>query len=320
MRIGFFGSPHISAQLLEALLDGAEHEIVGVVSNADRARGRSQKMVPTEVSQLALKHNLPLLRPENLKEQSILQSLRAWQADIFVVFAYGKLMPVAVFDLPPAGSINLHGSLLPELRGASPIQSAILRGLDNTGWTVQKVVEGLDAGNLLLQSKIAIDPEETSGELFERMLPMGIELILACLHDFNRHVHAATIQDKNKVTHCHKLKMEMSWLDWELSAAEVHNQVRAFNPWPMARAMLAETEIQIMRTRRPEQTVLSDWSNLPAGSFGAGPHKGQLLVKCADAVLEILELKPHGRKQLTGKDFLNGYRRQAPVILGKSRG
>lgn len=239
-RIGYLGSPDISAQLLRSILDAGRHEVTFVLSNPDRPRGRSSRLVPTEVAELALEQNIPLYRPESLKtgegREELVQQLQRHNADIYVVFAYGKILPAAIYELPPLGAVNLHASLLPQLRGASPIQSALLHGLETTGWTVQKIAKGMDTGDLLATAEVSVQPEETAGELSERLVPVGQQL----MHDvlevgrYEELWKAARPQDENLATYCTKFTTDMSVIDWNRPAAEVHNLVRALNPRPTA--------------------------------------------------------------------------------------
>ena len=309
MKIGYFGSPDISARLLSALLDSS-HEVLFAVSNPDRPQGRSGKLVPAEVAQTALDRGLPLYRFENLRKESADQILKKHDADLYVVFAYGKLLPRSVFELPREKTVNLHGSLLPELRGASPIQTAILRGYRQTGWTLQFIEEKMDAGDIIDTARLDIDPDETAGELTERMLPIGIELTLRTLNEFDRLKAAARPQNHDQATFCSKFSMEMSGIDWSGKASAIHDQVRALNPWPIARTHLDDKTIKIYKTARLEEADENQLKDIPPGHVVAvksGRH-GRLLVKTGDGVLELLELQPENKKLMKAHDFLNGYR------------
>ena len=293
---------------------------------------------------MALQHGLPLLRPETLKNGAITAELAAFQVDLIVVFAYGRLLPADVFELPPAGTINLHASLLPLLRGASPIQSALLEGFTETGWSVQFIGQGMDTGDVLAETRLAIDPEETAGELGERLVPVGIQLVLetidrlAATYAQGGDVRAlGTPQDESVATHCRKITTEMSQINWHRPAREIHNLVRAFHPRPVARtAILSEGSLlKIHRTRvladadqKPALRYLDSAEPVPTPELAPGSmvaarmdseneNSGpKLIVTTADGLLEVLELQPENRKKLTAKDFLNGYRTVGPVLLG----
>ncbi len=316
-RIGYLGSPDISAHLLRSILDAGRHEVAFVLSNPDRPRGRSSRLHPTEVSALALERDIPLFRPESLKKgegrEELVEQLQAHDADLFVVFAYGKILPSAVYELPSLGAVNLHASLLPLLRGASPIQSALLHGLETTGWSVQKIAKGMDTGDVLATAEIPIDPEESAGELAERMLPEGVRLMLDVLERYEELWNAAQAQDESRASYCTKFTTEMSVIDWALAAQDIHNLVRALNPRPTARTQMPDgSNLKIHRTAlmAPEAAATSRYASAEPGTFGLEriDDARKLVVRAGDSVMEILELQPEGRKKLTAQDFLNGYR------------
>jgi methionyl-tRNA formyltransferase len=342
MRLGYMGSPAISARLLHALLE-SPHEIAFVVSNPDSSRGRSSRLQPTEVSALALDRGLPLFRPTSLKNGAITPDLAAFNVDLIVVFAYGRLLPADVFEMPPAGTINLHASILPLLRGASPIQSAVLEGFSETGWSIQFIAAGMDTGDVLSEVRVPVDPDESAGELTERLVPAGLQLMLETLERIARTLkeggdvrRLAATQDQERATHCRKITTAMATIDWSRPAQEIHNTVRAFNPKPIARTAFVEdgAALKIHRTRMISPETLRELTDLTSGnaippaellSLAPGnlravrfPQGPGLLVTTGDGCLEIRELQPENRKKLTAKDFLNGYRKAGPVLLGST--
>lgn len=357
MRLGYMGSPAISARLLSALLADGEHEIACVVSNPDSPRGRSKKLVPTEVSALALEKGLPLLRPETLRKGAATPELAQFGVDLFVVFAYGRLLPRDVFELPPCGTINLHASVLPLLRGASPIQSALLAGFSETGWSVQFIEAGMDTGDVLSHATISVNPDETAGELTGRLVPVGIELVRKTLRQIaERHAAGddirglATPQDDARATHCPKITTAMAEIDWTRPAAEIHNQIRALNPRPIARSRFVGEGGGLLKIQRsrvlPADVELSPFSgSVASGAGGPGPEgwrpeswgpgtfaaarlgraepgggsPAAVVVQCGEGRLQLLELQPENRRALSAKDFLNGYRSSAPTQLALSR-
>ncbi len=325
MKIGYFGSPDISASLLKALLDDSNHEIVFVVSNPDTPRGRSKKLIPTDVSALALERNIPLFRFPSLKKEDHSEELQSLAADLYVVFAYGRLLPEKVFTIPSLGSVNLHASRLPLLRGASPIQSAIMDGLNTTCWTLQYLGAEMDAGDVIAFSpEIPVELSFTAGDLKERLLPSGIKLVLESLSKFDEIKEVAVAQDHTRATYCKKLTPEMSFVDWSLSTMEIHRHVMAMNPSPVARTLLHEKLLRIFRTlplleNEDQAEIIQD---LHSKSWGTGNlivvlngRKKRLFVKTGDGFLEILELQPENRKVLAVTDFLNGFQWQAGMKL-----
>ncbi len=298
-----------------------------MVSNADRPKGRSGRPQPTDVSALAEQHGLPLLRFESLKDSEAVATLAAFHVELFLVFAYGKILPAAIFELPPQGTINLHASLLPALRGAAPIQSAILNGLDRTGWTVQFIAAKMDAGDIISQCEVAIGPDDTTEELSARMLPEGIRLVMDTLDRWNEYKTRRAEQRHDQATYCKKIEPEDARLDWSLPAAELHNRVRAFAPRPLAWTLNQGARLKIFRTRplSPSESarVLADaalpGTKIPPPGTVVVAREGKIfkmLVVTGRGLLEIFQLQPENRKSMAASDFINGSRMRSGAILG----
>lgn len=321
MKLLYFGSPEISAQLLNRLIGDGEHQICAVISNPDRPKGRSSQPVPTPVSSRALDAGLPLFRFESLKGEAghqAFQELQAFDADLAVVFAYGSIIPKAIFEAPRLGSVNLHGSLLPALRGASPVQSAILQGLTTTGWTLQRLGERMDAGDILSTVEIAVDGRETSGELFERMIPSGVQLVIDSLRRIDDLIAAARPQDETQATYCSKLRPDDAFIAWTDSSEKIHNQIRGMNPAPQARTITEKGDLILLHRSAllsdediaalfPSGDAASRHALLP-GTICVAKQSGKkrLLARTGSGFLEILELQLSGRKRMPAHDFLNG--------------
>lgn len=314
------GSPEISAALLKALLEDGEHEIVFVLSNPDTPKGRSGKLTPTPVSQTALDAGIPLYRYPSLKKNyEAVEALRSHDADLFLVFAYGRILPERIFTIPPKGSVNLHASRLPRLRGASPIQSAVLRGFESTAWTLQHLVKEMDAGDIIATGEtVPILLSDTAGDLTEKLLPSGINLVRETLRNFDELAGRATPQNHEEADYCTKIEPEMALIDWQSPGMEIHRLIQGMNPSPVARTYFHGKSFKIYRTlpANPETTVElteqhGDGIEDPAPgtllSLVAGKKK-RLFVKATDLFLEILEVQPENRKVLRSGDFLNGYR------------
>ena len=333
MRIGYFGNPALSARLLESLLSKADLELIFVVSNPDKPQKRSGEAVPSAVSALVrerakgkhLKAPL-LLQAPNIKDPAFITQLKKLQADLFVVFAYGHILPPEILALSPRGAINLHASLLPQLRGASPIQSAILRGLDKTGWTVQYISHELDLGDIICQKEIAILPDENAGELGERMLPAGIELVLQSLEQIAQSPQKiqALSQNHKEGSYCHKIQKKYAQIPWQSSAQEIHNCVRAYNPSPLSWTLLERKKLKIYRTSLIANSEMEQagWQKALPGSLGLSPDAKELWVKTGQGLLSILELQLENRRHMLAREFLNGYRqtlkakKEACTMLG----
>jgi methionyl-tRNA formyltransferase len=300
MRIGYMGSPEISARLLETL--SKHHEIAFVISNPDRPKKRSGTPESTPVASLALAQGWPLFRPESLKDGALLPELRDLAADVHFVFSYGKILPEALFNIPRYSTLNLHGSILPLLRGASPIQSALLAGMTETGWTLQKITKELDAGDILGEVRLAISPDDRASELTEKMMPLAAELSLRILENLPQALASAKPQDHAKATFCSKMRREDARIDWNLDSQSIHNRVRAYYPSPCAWAILAGKTCRILRARPSEL----NWpARVPGGIW---TENGKMYAGSGSASLEILELQLEGKKPLQTSEFLRGFR------------
>lgn len=300
MRIGYLGSPEISAELLSALAD--HHEIAFVISNPDKPKKRSGSPEPTAVSALALLRGWTLYRPETLKDGALLPELRAANADVYFVFSYGKILPEELFTIAKYSTLNLHGSILPLLRGASPIQSALLAGMTETGWSLQKITKELDAGDILGEVRLAIDPEDRTLELTERMMPFARELSLQVLADLPSALANARPQNHALATFCTKVRREDARIDWNLESQSIHNRVRAYFPAPGAWTVLGGKTCRILRTRPSEL----NWpARVPGGIW---TENGKMYAGSGSAALEILELQLEGKKALQTSEFLRGFR------------
>lgn len=320
VNIGYFGSPEISARLLEALLADPDIRLSFVVSNPDRPKGRSGAPMETPVSAVAREQEIPLYRYESLKEGRCVEELQAYGCDLFFIFAYGRLLPPSIFNLPKRGSVNLHASLLPLLRGASPIQSAILNGLTRTGWTLQLITEELDAGDVLSSVEMEILPDETTAELTERMLPAGIALSLQTLHDFDSYYRKRDSQEHLAATFCKKLTTEISWIDWNGEAQRIHNMIRGMNPWPVARARLNGKMIRILRSAipvTPHDDLQKRLDSAPPGRVVVVSDQRirRLFVKTSTLPLELLEVQPENKKAMSANDFINGLRSTEDLLF-----
>jgi len=300
MKIGYLGSPEISAQVLDAV--SSEFEISFVISNPDKPRGREGALKPTAVSELAIHKGFPLYRPQTLKDGAMEPVLRDHGADVFLIFAYGRILPRSVFEIPPDGCYNLHASLLPELRGASPIQSALLLGKSETGWSFQKITEELDAGDVLGRAVVPIDADDRASELTEKLVPVGIDLTLKILRDLPARRAAAVRQDHSSATFCSKISKDAARVKWDRSATEIVNSVRGYYPAPCAWSILEGKNTKILRARSIEMTLKN------AAPGGIWTEKDRLLVQAGIGAVEIQELQLEGKKALTSTEFLRGFR------------
>lgn len=299
MHIVFMGTPDFAVPSLQALID-AGHEITAVFTQTDKPKGRKQILTPPPVKELALRHAIPVFQPKTLKSEEAQESLRGLSPEAIVVAAYGKILPKAVLDLPKYGCINVHASLLPKYRGAAPIQWSILNGEAETGVTTMFMAEGIDTGDILFSERTPIDPDETADMLTERLSHLGAKLIVRTLERLEEGTAVRIPQDEANSSYVKMLDRELSGIDWNRTAREIHNQVRGLNPWPVAETRLKGKRLKIYRTR-----VIP----APAGMAGQISRRedGIFVVGCGgETSLELLEVQPENGKRMSGTDFLRG--------------
>ena len=304
MRVLFYGTPEFALPALRALL--AEHTIVTVVTQPDRPAHRGQKVTPPPVKLAAEAAELPVLQPPRLRDPEWPERLRALQADVAVVVAFGQILPQAVLDAPRRGSINIHASLLPKYRGAAPIQWAIIRGETVTGITTFQMDAGMDTGAILLQADTPIGPEETAGELSVRLASLGARVILDTLTRLET-LRAAPQPDD--ATLAPRLKKGDGALDWRRPARELMNLVRGCNPWPGATTPTPSGPLTIWRARAVEATG-------PPGTLIA--HARTLAIATGGGALLPLEVQPESRRAVAWDDYLRGARLSAGGVLAAS--
>lgn len=302
MRVVFMGTPHFAVASLRALVE-AGHEVRGVFSQPDKPVGRHQNVFqPTPVKEYALSQNIPVFQPAKLRDGTALEQLRVLAPELIVVAAYGRILPDDILALPPKGCINVHSSLLPKLRGAAPINWAILNGERETGVTIMHMASDLDAGDIILQEATAIDPEENAAQLYDRLADLGGALLIRAVAQIENGTSTRTPQDHKAATLAPMLSKELSPMDWGKSAWELHCQVRGLYPWPAAVTQLDGVRCKILKTSLTQET-----SSKPAGTVVQADKHGLKLV-CGDGkVLEIRELQPDGKKAMAATAFLQGH-------------
>lgn len=315
MRIMFMGTPDFSTPCLEALVK-AGHDVVGAVSQPDKPQGRGRKLVPTQVKQAAMRLGLPVFQPEKLRDGEFERILLGVDPELIVVVAYGRILPKFVLDYPKYGCINVHASLLPKYRGAGPIQRAIIDGEKVTGVTTMYMSEGLDEGDILLSRATEIAPDETAGELFDRLSEMGAELLIETIEEIESGRAARTKQDDALSSYAPMLKKEDGDIDWNKTAAEIVNLVRGTNPWPMAYTRYEGETMKVISARAD-----GGWIGGEPGKIleiVSNPDKSKsLAVGCADGRVLIDELQFKGGKRMAVRDYLNGHEIKTGVILTK---
>lgn len=299
MRLVYMGTPEFAVPPLRALLE-AGHDIAGVYTQPDRPKGRGHRLMPPPVKECAQENSLPVFQPDGFRNPDAVEALRELAPEAIVVAAYGRILPQSVLDIPRYGCINIHASLLPRLRGAAPIQWAILRGDTETGVTTMQMAAGLDTGDILMRRTTPIDPEEDAEMLYERLSRMGAELIVPTLEGVQSSAIQPIAQDDALSTYAPMLDRSLSPMDWNRSAAELHNQVRGLRPWPAASTLWNDKPLKIHRTRVAEGLSLNPGQ--------AAVQDGRLLVGCGgDTLLELCELQLEGSRRMSADELLRGH-------------
>lgn len=298
LNIIFAGTPDFAARHLQALLD-SHHNVIGVYTQPDRPAGRGKKLTASPVKELALANNIPVYQPGSLRKEPAQQELAALNADIMVVVAYGLILPKVVLDTPRLGCINVHGSILPRWRGAAPIQRALWAGDKETGVTIMQMDVGLDTGDMLLKTTLPIEDDDTSASLYEKLAEQGPVALLQALEGLANGTLAAEKQDETLANYAEKLSKEEARLDWNKSAKQLWQEVRAFNPWPVSYFEHQGNTIKVWQTQVSQAT-----SNAEPGTIISASKKG-IEVATGDGVLTLLSMQLPGKKPLSVADILN---------------
>ena len=308
MKIVFMGTPQAAVPSLERILaDG--HEVVAVYTQPDRPAGRGNKLTAPPVKEIALKHNLQVFQPVKIKTPEALELFKSHNADVAVVVAYGRILPLSFLEAFPKGAVNVHFSLLPKYRGAAPVNWAIVNGEEKTGVTTMKMDVGLDTGDVLLVSETAIGKDENAVELMQRLSVSGAELLSETLEKFDELTSKPQIHAE--ATFAPIMKKEDGKIDWNLSAREIVNRVRGFQPFPTSYTFYNSSKLTVWNAEVSD----SERGEAPNGSILHA--KGFLLVACGqNSVLKINELQLQGKNRMQARDFLNGVKLQIGEQLG----
>ncbi len=292
MKIIFMGTPDFAVPSLKRLSE-SRHNIAAVVTTPDKERGRGQKVTFTPVKEFALSNNIPVLQPEKLKDENFISSLKEFQADLFVIVAF-RILPLEVFTIPPKGSFNLHGSLLPKFRGAAPIQWALIKGEKETGLTTFALAEKVDTGNIYYQEQIKISDDDNFGTLHDKMSELGAEVIMKTVEIIESGNFTLIEQDGSQASPAPKITKEIQQISWNKPALEIHNLIRGLSPSPGAFFFHNEKLIKVYASK------LSD-VNLNPGEIKQ--TKTDLFIGCGKGTLQILELQQEGKKECIQKIF-----------------
>ncbi len=299
MKIIFMGTPDFSIPSLKILLE-SKHDVLAVVTASDKQRGRGRKISSTPVKKFAIENNIPVLQPEKLKNNpEFVEHLKKFDADIYIIVAF-KILPPEVFTIPAKGSFNLHASLLPKYRGAAPIQWALIKGETETGLTTFKLAEKVDTGNIYIQQRVEIYPEDNFETLHDRLSELGAEVVLKTVNLIETGNFILQEQDNSLATPAPKITKEIAKIDWDKSAIEIHNLIRGLSPIPGAFFELNGKIIKIYKSEFVNRTDLSPQQ--------IERTKNELIIGCGKDALKILELQQEGKKRMGIEEFLRGFR------------
>jgi methionyl-tRNA formyltransferase len=301
LRVAFFGTPAFAVPTLEALI-ASRHQVVGVVTQPDRPRGRGHKTSDAPVKARAMAAGLPVLQPDRLKDPAFADAFGEWMADLAVVAAYGKILPQALIDTPRLGMINVHASLLPRYRGAAPVHRAIIAGERETGVTIMRVVKALDAGPMLATVHRGIGDTETSDVVETDLARLGAPLLVSVVDRLANGPIEEVAQNEAAATYAPRLTKDDGLIDWGAPAVRVHNLVRGLHPWPHACSYLDGHRYIVRRSEVAPETAR------PAPPGTVLEHRTGLIVACGEGAIRIVEIQPEGKRPLSAQEFLNGHR------------
>ena len=300
MRIVFMGTPDFAVPTLTALIEGG-HEVVAVVTQPDKPKGRGKAVLMTPVKEKAIEYEIPVYQPVKVRDPEFVELLKTMAPDVIVVVAFGQILPKSILDLPKYGCVNVHASLLPKYRGAAPIQWAVIDGEKESGVTTMMMDVGLDTGDMLEQKAIPLDEKETGGSLFDKLSGVGAKLCVKTMEAIENGTAVYTPQDDALATHTGKIQKEMGSIDWSKDAEMIERLVRGLNPWPSAYTRIDDKNLKIWRAK-----VISHEVKAAPGCI-LKVTKDELEVQTGNGVLALLEVQLEGKKRMTTDAFLRGY-------------
>ena len=309
MKIVFMGTPDFAVGTLEAIIE-AGHEVLLVVTQPDKPKGRSGALQFTPVKECALAHGIEVFQPTKIRLEENVEFLRKYDADIFVVAAFGQILPKSILEMPKHGCINVHASLLPKYRGAAPIQWAVINGDAVTGVTIQQMDIGVDTGDIIVIKELAIAEDETGGGLFDKLAVVGAEACVEALEQIANGTATRTPQNHEEATHVSMISKEFGIIDWNKSAVEIERLIRGLNPWPSAYTKLGDKTFKIWKA-----SVIEENSNEKPGCVSKITKDG-LEVQTGEGVLSLLEVQLEGKKRMDAGAFLRGYQVEVGTLLG----
>lgn len=311
MKVIFMGTPDFAVGALESIID-AGHEVVLAVTQPDKPKGRGKEMAMPPIKECAVKRNIPVFQPHKIRMPEAVEELKKYDADVFVVAAFGQILTKEILDMPKYGCINIHASLLPDYKGAAPISWVVLNGEEKTGVTIMQMDEGLDTGDMILQEETVIEPTDTADSLFDKLSAQGAKLIVKALADIESGVAVRTPQPQGDFFYAKMLKKEMGELDFTKSTAEVERYVRGLYSWPGAYTYLGDKVIKVLKAGFVENAAKGEPGSVSAVT------KNEIRIFTGDGEIALLEVKPQGKKEMTVHDFLLGNHIKVGTKFGRS--
>ncbi|MEI5906123.1 methionyl-tRNA formyltransferase [Bacillus spongiae] len=300
-KIVFMGTPDFSVPILQRIIQDG-YEVIGVVTQPDRPVGRKRILTPPPVKVEALKHHIPVYQPEKIREKEQLQKIIDLQPDLIITAAFGQILPKELLDAPPLGCINVHASLLPELRGGAPIHYSIIQGKEKTGITIMYMVEALDAGDMISRVEVQIDERDHVGTLHDRLSASGADLLAETLPKLLRNEIKAVPQNDEEATFARNIKREQERIDWTKTGEEIYNHIRGLNPWPVAFTTLGG---KVLKVWWGEKVTTSEFGGAPGEIVGL-EEDGFIVATGNETKIKIVQLQPSGKKQMSAEQFLRG--------------
>lgn len=309
MRIVFMGTPDFAVASLEALLEQG-HDVIGVVTQPDRPKGRGGRLAYPPVKERALLYGIPVYQPQRVKETHFIEQLRSLNPDAIVVTAFGQILPKAVLDIPPKGCINVHASLLPKYRGAAPIQYAVINGEEQTGITTMYMDEGMDTGDMILQRSTDIYPDETAGQLHDRLAVLSKDVLKETLALIESGKAPRVKQSEAEATYCGKLTKDMGHINWDRAVKSVYDLIRGVTPWPGAYAFYKGVMLKVWHAA----VVPSNLTGLPGQIVDVNQKYG-IIIKCKDGCIAIDEIQQQNKKRMKIEEYLRGHKLEIGAFL-----
>ncbi len=314
MRVVFMGTPEIAAGILKSLI-ASRHEVVGVVTQPDKPNARGNEIIFSDVKKVALEHSIPVFQPEKASEETFVESIRQLDPDIIVVAAYGQILRENILNLPKYRCINVHASLLPKYRGASPIQWAVINGEKETGVTIMYMEKGLDTGDMILTRKLELAPDETAGSLHDRLMELGGPTLLEAMDEIEAGTAHPVPQNNDEATYVGMIKKSMGELDFNNPSEYLERLIRGLIPWPGAFTFIDGKMLKIWKTEISDRTM--DGKEPVPGRIFA--DKEELFVETADGSLSLITVQLEGKKRMAAGDFLRGYKLADGTICGREK-